>query len=105
MNYYLINKLSDIEESLSLAGFLFKKNNDYVTFYKIEFSGKRAPEIPECIKIDKKLHVKLFCKGCPVPLPQWFRQGTDCHLTRKSMLEKFPVYLRTYADNDFAIFE
>ena len=58
MNYDLINKLSDIEESLSLAGFLFKKNNDYVTFYKIEFSGKRAPEIPECIKIDKKLHVK-----------------------------------------------
>ena len=105
MNYDLINKLSDIEESLSLAGFLFKKNNDYVTFYKIEFSGKRAPEIPECIKIDKKLHVKLFCKGCPVPLPQWFPQGTDCHLTRKSTLEKFPVYLRTYADNDFAIFE
>ena len=33
MNYDLINKLSDIEESLSLAGFLFKKNNDYVTFY------------------------------------------------------------------------
>ena len=28
MNYDLINKLSDIEESLSLAGFLFKKNND-----------------------------------------------------------------------------
>ena len=38
MNYDLINKLSVIEESLSLAGFLFKKNNDYVTFHKIEFS-------------------------------------------------------------------
>ena len=31
MNYDLINKPSDIEESLSLAGYLFKKNNDYVT--------------------------------------------------------------------------
>ena len=105
MNYDLINKLSDIEESLSLAGFLFKKNNDYVTFYKIEFSEKRAPEVTKCIKVDTELHVKLFFKGCPVPLPQWFRQGTDCCLTRKSMLENFPVYLRTYTDNDSSIFE
>ena len=50
MNYDLINKLSDIEESLSPAGFLFKENNDYVTFYKTEFSEKRAPEVTECIK-------------------------------------------------------
>ena len=34
MNYDLINKLSGIEESLSLVGFLLKKNNDYITFYK-----------------------------------------------------------------------
>ena len=105
MNYDLISKLSDMEESLSLAGFLFKKNNDYVTFYKIEFSEKRAPEVTECIKIDKELHVKLFFKDCPVPLPQWFWQGTDCRPTRKSMLKNFPVYLRTYADNHSSIFE
>ena len=103
INYDLINKLSDIEESLSFARFLFKKNN--VTFYKIKFSEKCAPEVTECIKIDKELHVKLFFKGCPVLLPQWFRQGTDCRLTRKSMLENFPVYLRTYTDNHSYIFE
>ena len=45
MNYDLINKLIDIKESLSLAGFLFKKNNDYVTFFKIEFSEKHTPEV------------------------------------------------------------
>ena len=105
MNYDLIKKLSDIKESLSLAGFLFKENKDYVTFYKIEFSEKRAPEVTECIKIDKELHLKLFFKGYPVPLPQWFCQGTDCCLTRKIMLENFPVYLRTYADNHSSIFE
>ena len=105
MNYDLINKLSDIEESLSLAGFLFKRNNDYVTFCKIDFSEKSAHEIKVCIKIDKELHVKLFFKGCPVSLPQWSRQGTDCRLTRKSMLENFPVYLRTYADNHSSILE
>ena len=51
MNYDLINKLSNIEESVSYAGFLFKKYNNYVTFYKIEFSEKRAPAVTECIKL------------------------------------------------------
>ena len=77
----------------------------WITFCKIEFSEERAPEVSECIKIDKELHVKLFFNVCLVPLPQWFRQGTDCCLTRKSMLENFPVYLRTCADNYSSIFE
>ena len=51
------------------------------------------------LKLHNLLHVKLFFKGCPVPLAQWFRQGTDCRLTRKRMLENFPVYLRNYTDN------
>ena len=84
INYNLINKLSGIEESLSPAGFLFKENNDYVTFYKIEFSEKRLPEVTVYIKIDKELYGKLFFKGCPVPLPQWSRQDTDCRLTKKA---------------------
>ena len=33
------------------------------------------PEVTECIRIDKELHVKLFFKVSPVPLPQWFRHG------------------------------
>ena len=36
--------------------------------------------------------MKLFFKGSPVPLPQRFRQGTDCRLTRKSMLEKVCIF-------------
>ena len=60
MNYDLINKLSDIEESTSLAGFLFKENSHYVTFYKIEVSEKRAPEVTECINIDKKFTCKAL---------------------------------------------
>ena len=55
------------------------------------------------LKLQNAIHVKLFFKGCPVP--QWFRQGTDCRLTRKTMLENFPVYLRNYADNHSSIFE
>ena len=49
MNYGLINKLSDIEESLSFAGFLFKKSNDYVTFCKIDFSEKRALKLQNAL--------------------------------------------------------
>ena len=60
MNYDLINKLSDIEESPSLAGFLFKENSHYVTFCKIEVSEKRAPEVTECINIDKKFTCKAL---------------------------------------------
>ena len=70
MNYDLVNKLSDSEESLSPAGFLFRKNNDYVTFDKTKFEEKHDHEVTEWIKIDKELHVKLFFKGCSVPLPQ-----------------------------------
>ena len=62
-------------------------------------------KLQNALTLTKNLHVKLFFKCCPFPLPQWFRQGTDCRLTRKSMLENFPVYLRTYADNHFSIFE
>ena len=52
----------------------------------------KLSEVTECTKIDKELHMKLFFKGCPVPLPQRFRQGTDCRLTRKSMLEKVCIF-------------
>ena len=46
----------------------------------------KLSEVTECTKIDKELHMKL------IPLPQRFRQGTDCRLTRKSMLEKVCIF-------------
>ena len=57
------------------------------------------------VNLVKIANLKFFFKGCPVPLPQWFREGTDCRLRRKNMLENFPVYIRTYADNHSSIFE
>ena len=51
------------------------------------------------------LHAKLFFIGCPIAWPQWFHQGTHCRLRRKSMLENFPLYLMTYADNHSSILE
>ena len=84
MNYDFTNKLSDIKESFYPAGFIFKEDNNYVTFYKIGFIEKHAPEVTECINTDKELHVTLFFKDSPVPLPKCFHQGTDSCRTRKA---------------------
>ena len=63
------------------------------------------PEVTGCIQDNSELHVKLFYKGCSVPLPQWSRQGHDCSLSRKSMLENFPVYLESLLKNISPIFD
>ena len=105
MNYNFINKLGNIKESLYPAAFIFKENNNYVTFYKIGFSEKHAPEVTKCIKNDKELYVTFFFKDCPVPLPKWFCQGIDSCWTKKNMLQNFSVYLRTYANNHSSIFD
>ena len=63
------------------------------------------PEVTECIRIDKELHVKLFFKGSPVPLPEWFQHGRDCRLTHKSMLENFPASLLSQTEKFNSTFE
>ena len=50
------------------------------------------------------MHVKLFLKDSPVPLPQWFRYGHNYKLTSKSLLENFPSYLESQTKN-FPIFD
>ena len=63
------------------------------------------PKVTGYIQGYSELHIKLFYKGCSVPLPQWFCQGQDCRLSRKSMLENFPVYLESYIENVSPIFD
>ena len=74
-------------------------------FYKLELNELSAPEVKECIRVDDELHVKLFYKGSPVPLPEWFRKGRDCKLTRKSMLQNLPNYVRIEGEQTSSIFE
>jgi len=45
------------------------------------------------IVVGKDLCVKLFYEGSPVPLPEWFRKGHSCKLSRISMLKNFPPYI------------
>ena len=71
----LINNFDDITESLAPDGFSFLKYDDHVIFYKLSHSGLSIPEVTECICVNNEMHVKLFYKGSPLPLPQWFCHG------------------------------
>ena len=101
----LIKEFNDINEDLSPLGYSFKQHDDHVIFYKLVDNEMSVPEVTECIRVDKELHVKLFYKGLPLPLPQWFRHGRNCRLTRKSMLENFPAYLQSQTEKFYTVFE
>ena len=55
-------------------------------FFKLTNSHMVIPELTGFIQVDSELNLNLFCKGCSVPLPQWFHPGQDYRLSRKSML-------------------
>ena len=69
-------------------------------FYKLKTCKTfDIPTVTEPIVIDDDLHVKLFFSGSPIPLPPSFVKGKDCRLTKKSYLENFPPYIRSFSDN------
>ena len=57
------------------------------------------------MRVDRDLHVKLCYKGSPLPLPQWFRHGKDCRLTRKSIMQNSPNYIKLEGEQMFNILE
>ena len=84
-----INNFPDVAESLLNTlgnGFTFARHEDRVFFYKVSTNDLLIPEVTTCIRIDNNLWVKLFHKGSPVPLPEWFRHGRNAKLTKKSIL-------------------
>ena len=56
--------------------------------------------VTKVIVITESLNVKLFWQAIPVPLPEWFRKGSDCRLKNKSTLDNFPSYIRSYAEQN-----
>ena len=62
-------------------------------------------EVTDCVLVDRDLNVKLFFKGSPLPLPQWFHHGRDCHLTKKSVMQNFLNYIRLEGEQTFNILE
>ena len=96
--------LESISESDCSQDYLYTKYEDHVVFHKIVLNELHVPEVTDCIRVDDKLHVKLFLRGSPVPLPQWFRYGHNCKLTSKGMLENILSYLKSKTEN-FSIFD
>ena len=100
-----IKSFDDIDSTLTPQGYTFQKNDDHVVFYHLETNVLNVPEVTDCVRVDRDLHVKLFYKGSPLPLPQWFRHGRDCRLTRKSMMQNLPNYIRLEGEQTFNILE
>ena len=94
-----INDFSVLNESHAPPGFSTKRNSDCIVFYRID-EETSFPNIFESIKVDSNLHVQLQFNGHYEPLPPWFVDGRDAKLTRFSMLENLPPYIKKVAEND-----
>ena len=94
-----IKSISEIDSSKP-SGFTFEKHDTAAIFYKLERSTpNQIPEVTATIIIDDSLHVKLFKKSSPIPLPEWFRKGGDCKCKLVSILENFPYYISNYDES------
>ena len=67
-----------------------------ITIYVLTQSG--GPAVRECTTIDTSLHVSLSYDGHVIPLPEWFRHGQNCTVTRFSMLENFASHIKQKGD-------
>ena len=92
---------SQINEAFCPPGYQLKLQKNKAIFYKTENCPVNdIPLVTETIVVTDALNVKLFWKAIPVPLPEWFRKGSNCRLKSKSMLDNFPSYLRSIAEQE-----
>ena len=90
-----IHDFASITESDCLPGYTFVKQEGIIIMYRLVIDkDTKIAMVKEQISIDSELHVSLSFCGFHVPLPEWFRKAHACKLTRRSMLENFPAYMR-----------
>ena len=74
----------------------FKHLDENVQYFNLVFNEQTGiPTVLEYISVNKELQVNLTYKGCSILLPEWFRSGRICKLTKFSMLENFASYVGT----------
>ena len=100
-----IKSFDDIDSKLAPLGYTFQRYDDHVVFYRLQTNDLNVPEVTDCVRVDRDLHVKLFYKSSPLPLPQWFRNGRDCRLTRKDMMQNFQSYIKSEGEQTFNVLE
>ena len=82
-----LKEFEDLNADLCPPGYEFRLVDGNAIFFRIATNiDFNIPEIVETISIDRSLHVRLFLKSAPIPLPEWFR-SKRCRITRKSILE------------------
>ena len=100
-----IKSFDDIDSKLAPLGYTFQRYDDHVAFYRLQTNDLNVPEVTDCVRVDRDLHIKLFYKSSPLPLPQWFRHGKDCRLTRKGMMQNFQSYIKSEGEQTFNVLE
>ena len=99
-----IKSFDAINSTLTPPEYTFQKYNNLVVFYRLEIL-LNVTEVPDCVRVDQDHNVKLFYKGSPLPLPQWFHHRRDCDLSKKSMMQNFLKYIRLEGQQTFSILE
>ena len=95
-----IYDFDDLNANRCPAGYEFKKTDDCVIYYKLEFDEVTSfPKVFGSIRVDQEMHVQLQCNGNPLPLPLWFISGTDAKLRSYSQLENFPNDIKNATEN------
>ena len=102
-----IFSFEELNEKHSPPGFQFRKTDDCVLYYNLQFDEKTSfPKVLGCIRVDKKLHVQLQFSGNPLPLPYWFVRGTNAKLSRFGMLINLAPYIRNFSEqNPYSLIE
>ena len=52
-----IKSFDDIDSTLTPPGYTFQKYDDHVVFYEIETNVLNVPEVIDCVRVDRDLHV------------------------------------------------
>ena len=96
----LIGNIVDFKDKHIPIGFTVCRNDESIVFHKMQFDDMGFPKVSMAVRVDSELHVKLQLNGNPVPLPEFFRKGSDCRLTCATVLDEIVNYLTNLSEND-----
>ena len=102
-----IFSFEELNEKHSPPGFQFRKIDDCVFYYNLQFDEKTSfSKVIECIRVDKELHVQLQFSRNPLSLPYWCVRGTNAKFSRFGMLINLAPYIRNFSEqNPYSLIE
>ena len=103
----VVKTLDDLNETITPAGFQFKRSENHALFYNLAFDKEpKFLKIFKPIKFDSDLHVQFQYNEVQVPLPQWFVQGQQVRMANVSIHKNFSSYIGNFAiENHNELFE